>query len=218
MKRLLSRCLLGIAVSACSAACVKGGGGGGTSPDPVPSGPPNGWTGTARHTSAAEYVDPYGTSTWTFDLVNITWVKDPNPFPLGPPPPPGTVRYKVVSGTLRASWRSRIEFGRTNYCWVEWDGDFSAPTRTPSPEDRGSFLELRPDGQYEGNLYGGYGLQYRQECRDGMVFVNSITTWLDLDIKGTLDGGRMRGEMAPKVLTTEALTSKRTGSWDFAAN
>lgn len=88
MKRLLTRCLLGVAVAAGGTACVKDVG---TSPDPVPSGPATRWTGTTRF--SYELVSSGGpvetSSTDRFDVVNITWVKDPNP---NPAPPPGGAR------------------------------------------------------------------------------------------------------------------------------
>ena len=213
MKRL-SRCLLGIAVAAWGTACVKGGGG--TSPDPVPSsGPAPRWTGTGRYTyelqSASGSV--ISSSTQSFDLVNVTWVKDPNP---SPAPPAGGARYVVASGAVHVSWRDIVDIDRIDRCTREGDGDFPVPiVNPPNPELQG--LELRPDGQYEGKLYATFRLQYLQLCRNGPSYADATTVEMSLDVKGTLEGGRMRGEL-PRVLTTDVLTSTRKSSWDFGAN
>ena len=36
---------------------------------------------------------------------------------------------------------------------------------------------------------------------------------MNLDVKGTLDAGPMRRDRLPRVLATDVLTGKRTGSW-----
>lgn len=217
MKRLLSIYLLGIAVAACGMACVKGGGG--TSPDPVPSGPPTRWSGTARFTRDVVADSPSSSITssasWDVEVLNVTWVKVTNP---NPAPPAGGARYVVESGALRASYRDAVDFGRGRRCTSVASGDFPVPTDAPSESAEGSVLELGPDGQYQGQLYGSVSLDYVQHCTHTPSFLNRTTFDIALDINGALEGGRMRGDMAPQVIRTEALTSTRTGSWDFAAN
>lgn len=217
MNRRLSLYLLGLVVAASGTACVKGAGG--TSPDPVPSGPPARWSGTARFTrdlvADSPNVSVSSSSLWTVDVVNVTWVRDANP---NPAPPSGGARYLVESGALHVSFRDDTDFGRGKRCSIDSRGEFPLPTDPPSPSGDGSVLELRADGGYEGRLYGSVGLEYLQVCTDGLAFRNRTTVHFELDINGALEGGRMRGEMAPRVLTTEVLTSTRAGAWDFTAN
>jgi hypothetical protein len=213
MKRLLSPYLLGIAVAVGGTACVKGGG---ASPDPVPSGPPSRWTGTARFTS--ELVSSSGSvdssSTQAFDVVTITWVKDPSATPA---PPAGGARYVVQSGAVHVSLRETVVIDRLDRCTRQGDGDYPLPIPNP-PDAQLQGLELRPDGQYEGKLYATIRLTFLYLCERSPGYADTRSMELSLDIKGTLDGGRMRGEMTPRILTTDVLTSTRKGSWDFAAN
>ena len=217
MKRLLTLHLLGVALAAFGTACVKGGGAGGTSPDPVPSGPPTRLSGTARYVRSVEADSGSisSSATWTVDVVGINWARDPN---ASPAPPAGGARFVVASGALHVSFREAVDFGRGKRCTSESRGEFPAPTATPSGSGEGSALELRPDGSYEGRLYGSVVLEYVQVCSDGLAFQNQTVVYLELDITGAQEGGRMRGEMPPRVLTTEVLTSTRAGSWDFGAN
>jgi hypothetical protein len=207
MKRLLPSCLLGIALVASSTACTKHG----TSPDPVPvpSGPANRWTGKATYTYQLD--TNLGSSIGRVD-VTITWAKATNP---NPAPPAGSARYVVESGAAHVTWQESIEIGHTR-CTVQQEGDFPI---TPNPSDPESqSLDLGADGQYQGMLYAPLTLPVLQRCSDGLNFNSTRDAGLGLDIKGTLDGGRMRGEMPPRILPGASATSTRKGSWDFAAN
>lgn len=207
MKRLTAG-LLGLALAAWGTGCTTPTRG--TEPDPVPSGPPVRWTGSALFTE--DVVSITGDWTHRFEL-EVTWVKVENPTPA---PPPGTTRY-VPSGRVHAILRSYTDAGR---CTVDHDGQFpiASTARTQDPEDQR--LELGPDGRYQGRLYGSWRLDYLQYCRSiDRTFQNTATLDMDLDIAGVLDGGRMQGDMEPKVLTIPTtLTSTRRGSWNFASN
>jgi hypothetical protein len=208
MKRV-SRCLLGIAVAAWATACtIKGG----TSPDPVPSsGPPARWTGTATFTYELETDG--GLQTRRFDAT-VTWAKAANPTPA---PPAGGARYDG-SGGMHVSWRDVVEIGHV-HCTIQQDWDFPLTSNPPvTNPDLQNSLVLGPDGQYQGMLYASQIVLINQQCSDGTFFLRNDRVELSLEIKGALDGGRMRGQMPPQVLTTSALKSTRTGSWDFTSS
>ena len=209
MKRLMPG-LLALLLAAWGPACTTATG---TGPDPVPSstpGPPVRWTGSALFTEDVEATTGHWTTRYE---VEVTWTKVENP---SPAPPAGTTRY-VPSGSVHVIMRSYTDIGR---CTVDHDGRF--PVSPPAvalsgPEDQR--LDLRSDGQYEGRLYGSFRLDYLQNCRgNGAAFQNTATLYMGLDIAGALDGGRMQGNMPPKVLNGANLTSTRTGSWNFASN
>jgi hypothetical protein len=207
MKRLTLR-LLGIALAAWSTACTTGTG---TAPDPVPasSGPPVRWAGRAIFNEDA--LHDSGNWTNRFE-VQVEWVKVENP---SPAPPPGTTRY-VPSGSVHVFMRSYSDIGR---CTVDREGQFpvSPPAVAQLPDEQR--LDLGADGRYQGKLYGSWVLDYLQICRDGLVFQSRTTLYMSLDIAGALDGGRMRGDMQPKVITVPpTLTTTRTGSWEFTSN
>lgn len=214
MKRLLTPCVLGVAVAAGGTACVKGVG---TSPDPVPSGPAARWTGTARFAYELVSSDDYGdsSSTRSFDVVNITWVKDPNP---SPAPPAGGARYVVESGAVHVSWRNTVA-GRGYRCTGSGDGDFPLPIANPPNPDRQG-LELGPDGRYQGTLYASFQVTVLVLCQGLESYITTKSAGLELDITGTLDGGRMRGDMTQisKPEGHAITTHTKKGSWDFAPN
>lgn len=204
MKRLTPG-LLGLALAAWGTACTtptKG-----TEPDPVPAGPPTRWAGTAIFKEDVQAT----TGNWTNRFeVEVTWVKVENP---SPAPPAGTTRY-VPSGRVHAFMQSYTDIGR---CTIDRDGEFPVtPNAVPQLPDEQQ-LDLGPDGRYQGKLYGSWQLDYVQFCRDA-AFESRTTLYMSLDIAGALDGGRMHGDMQPKVLTIPTLTSTRTGSWTFASN
>lgn len=207
MKRLTNG-LLGIALAAWGAGCTtptKG-----TEPDPVvPSGPPVRWNGTAFF--ADDVTSTTGSWNHRFE-VEVTWVKVENP---NPAPPPGTTRY-VPSGRVHAFMRSYTDVGR---CEIDRDGEFPvSPPAAPLLDDE-QRLDLGPDGRYQGKLYGSFRLDYLQYCRSiDVTFQNVTLLYMSLDIQGSLDGGRMHGDMQPRVLNMETLTSTKTGSWNFTAN
>jgi hypothetical protein len=204
----LSPCLLGFVLAAWGMACVTKDGP--TTPDaPVAAGPPTRWTGTATFTDDTQYEN--GASKDGFQL-EVTWVKAENP---SPAPPPGTTRY-VPSGRVHVHIQQYIDLGGT--CTVDREADFpiAAPDEPLSPGDQ--VLDLGPDGQYQGKLHGGWLLDYVQFCRD-RAFQKRSMVRVGLDIRGTLDGGRMHGSMPPYVITIpSSLTSTSTGSWNFTAN
>jgi hypothetical protein len=175
----------------------------------LPPGPPVRWAGTALFTEDVQAT----TGDWTHRFeVEVTWVKVENP---SPAPPAGTTRY-VPSGRVHVFMRSYTDTGR---CTVDRDGEFPiTPTAVPQPpEDQR--LDIGPDGRYQGRLYGSWSLDYLQYCRSlDVTFQRSSTLYLSLDIQGALDGGRMHGDMPPKVMTIPTLTSTRTGSWNFTSN
>lgn len=206
MKRLTAG-LFALALAA-GTACTTGPKG--TEPDPVvPAGPPVRWTGTALFTEDVQAT----TSSWNHRFeVEVTWVKEENP---NPAPPAGTTRY-VPSGRVHAFMRSYSDIGR---CEVNRDGEFPvAPPAVPLFPDE-QRLDVAADGRYQGKLYGSFRLDYLQYCRSlDVTFQNVATLYMRLDLQGSVDGGRMRGDMAPKVLNMESLTSTSTGSWSFASN
>jgi hypothetical protein len=207
MKRL-TPCLLGIALAAWGTACTTSKG---TEPDPVPSGPPPPpvrWAGMATFTENVQH----DTGNWTNRFeVQVTWVKVENP---SPAPPPGTTRY-VPSGSVHVFMQSYSDIGR---CTVDREGQFPvAPTAVALLPDE-QRLDLAADGRYQGKLYGSWQLDYLQVCRDGVAFQSRTTLYMELDIAGALDGGRMHGDMQPKVLSNSSLTSTRAGSWNFTSN
>src|SRR5262245_10200150 len=110
MKRLLSLCLLGITVAAGGTACTTKGG---TPPDPVPAGPPSRWAGTASYSYElrSDTATVTSSDTQTFDVVNITWVKDAN---ASPAPPAGGARYVVASGAVHVTWRGAVDIDRVD--------------------------------------------------------------------------------------------------------
>lgn len=207
MKRMTAG-LLGLALAAWGTACTTGTG---TEPDPVPvpSGPPVRWTGTALFTEDAEATEV----TWTNRFeVEVMWVKVENP---NPPPPPGTTRY-VPSGRVHVVMRSYTDIGR---CTVDHSGDFpvSPPATSLLPDEQR--LDLGPDGRYQGKLYGSFLLDYLQYCRSlDRTFQSRTTLYMSLDIAGALDGGRMHGDMPPRVLEGANVTSTRRGTWNFTSN
>lgn len=204
MKRLTPG-LLGIALAAWGTACTTAKGT--TEPDPVPSGPPVRFAGTALFTENVEAT----TGNWTNRFeVEVTWVKVENP---SPAPPAGTTRY-VPSGRVHAFMRSYTDIGR---CTVDRDGQFPVTPTAVAPLPDEQRLDLGPDGRYQGKLYGSWRLDYVQICRNG-AFQSSATLYMSLDIAGALDGGRMQGDMQPRVLSNSTLTSTRTGSWNFTSN
>jgi hypothetical protein len=183
----------------------------GTGPDPVPdpvsSGPPVRWAGTATFVEDVQST----TSDWTNRFeIEVTWVKVDNP---SPAPPAGTTRY-VPSGRVHVIMRSYQDIGR---CSIDRDGYFpvSPTAAAQSPQDQR--LDLGPDGRYEGRLYGSWRLDYLQLCNVG-AFQQSTVLYASLDISGALDAGRMHGDMPPRVLSNDTLTSTRTGSWNFTSN
>jgi hypothetical protein len=174
----------------------------------VPAGPPPRWTGSATFTEDVQYTN--GSAKNRFEL-EVTWVKAENP---SPAPPAGTTRY-VASGRVHVVMQSYIDIGR---CTVDQDGFFPIEVTAGrrNPEDQS--LDLGPDGQYRGRLYGEWTLPYLQVCGD-QGFSRSGQLRMSLEIAGALDAGRMRGDMPHKVLTIpSSLTSTSTGSWSFAAN
>lgn len=204
MKRLTPG-LLGIALAAWGTACTTAKGT--TEPDPVPPGPPVRFAGTALFTENVEAT----TGNWTNRFeVEVTWVKVENP---SPAPPAGTTRY-VPSGRVHAFMRSYTDIGR---CTVDRDGQFPVTPTAVAPLPDEQRLDLGPDGRYQGKLYGSWQLDYVQICRNG-AFQSSATLYMSLDIAGALDGGRMQGDMQPRVLSNSTLTSTRTGSWNFTSN
>lgn len=204
MKRLLSLSLLVAAMAAWGTGCAKSG----SSPTPVPSGPPARWAGTALYTDL--FDTNVGTSTRTFNIT-VTWAKDPNP---NPAPPAGGARY-LAAGGVHVSWRQRVDIGR---CTMEGDGDYPLPAADPTADPPSQTLVLGPDGHYQGALHAMINLGFLQLCADGPSFSGTEPVELRLDIAGNLDGARMHGDMPPRVLTTESLSSRLTGSWDFTAN
>lgn len=206
MKRMMSG-LLGLALAAWGTACTTSKGTA-TAPDPVPTGPPVRFAGTALFT---EDVDAT-TGNWTNRFeVEATWVKVENP---NPAPPAGTTRY-IPSGRVHVIMRSYSDPGR---CTIDREGDFPvSPTATSLLPDE-QRLELGPDGRYQGKLYGSWRLDHVQVCRDGSAYQSSTMLYMSLDITGALDGGRMQGSMQPRVLNGSSLTSTRTGSWNFTSN
>jgi hypothetical protein len=206
MKRLLTLCLLVAAMALGGTGCAKSGSS--SSPTPVPSGPPERWTGTALYTHL--FDTNVSTSTQTFSIT-VTWAKDPNP---NPAPPAGGARY-LATGAVHVSWRQRVDIGR---CTMAGDGDYPLPAANPTADPESQILVLGPDGHYQGALHAMINLGFLQLCANGPNFSDTERVELRLDIAGNLDGGRMHGEMPPAVLTTESLTSRRTGSWDFTAN
>jgi hypothetical protein len=206
MNRLIP-CLLGILLATWGTACVTKEGP--TTPDPpVVAGPPTRWTGTATFTREVQYEN--GGAKDLFEL-EVTWVKAENP---SPAPPAGTTRY-VPSGRAHARIQSNVDLGGT--CTVDREADFpiAAPDASVSPQDQ--VLDLGPDGQYQGRLYGAWLLEYVQFCRD-RAFAKRSLVRMDLDIRGSRDGSRMQGSMPPYVLSNSSLTSTSTGSWTFTAN
>ena len=201
--------LLSLALAVGGTACKTSKG---TEPDPVsvPSGPPARWTGTALF---VEDVQAYPSITWNHRFeIEATWVKVENP---NPAPPPGTTRY-VPSGRVHAFMRSYSDAGR---CEVNRDGEFpvSPPAVALFPDEQR--LDVGPDGRYEGKLYGAFRLDYLQYCRSlDVTFQNVTTLHMRLELRGTVDGGRLHGDMQPKVLNMETLTSTSTGSWNFVSN
>ena len=205
MKRLTAG-LLGLALAAWGTACTTAKGTG-TEPDPVPAGPPARFAGTALFTDDVTAT----TGNWTHRFeVEVTWVKVENP---NPAPPAGTTRY-VPSGRVHAIMRSYTDTGR---CTVDRDGQFPITTTAVPQEPDDQRLDLGSDGRYQGKLYGSWRLDYVQFCSNA-AFQSTTTLYMSLDIAGALNGGRMQGDMQPKVLTIPTLTSTRTGSWNFASN
>lgn len=207
MKRLTPG-LLGLALAAWGTACTTPKRTG-TEPDPVPSGPPVRWAGTAIFKEDVQAT----TGNWTNRFeVEVTWVKVENP---NPPPPAGTTRY-VPSGRVHVFMQSYTDIGR---CTVDHDGQFPITSTAAPQQPEDQRLDVGPDGRYQGKLYGSWRLDYLQYCRSlDRAFQDTATLYMSLDIAGALDGGRMQGDMPPKVLTIPTLTSTRTGSWTFASN
>jgi hypothetical protein len=206
MNRLSPR-LLGVLLATVGAACVTKEGP--TTPgDPPVAGPPTRWTGTATFTREVQYEN--GSAKDLFEL-EVTWVKAENP---SPAPPAGTTRY-VPSGRAHARIQSNVDLGGT--CTVDREADFPIAVTDGSVHPEDQFLDLAPDGQYQGRLYGAWLLDYVQFCRD-RAFAQRSQVRMDLDIRGTRDGSRMHGDMPPNVLSNSSLTSTRTGSWNFTAN
>jgi len=204
----LSPSLLGILLAAAGTACVTKDGP--TTPsDPPVAGPPTRWTGTAAFTHEVQYEN--GSAKDRFDL-EVTWVKAENP---NPAPPAGTTRY-VPSGRAHARIQSNVDVGGT--CTVDREADFPIAVTDGSVSPSDQFLDLGPDGQYEGRLYGAWSLEYVQFCRD-RAFAKRSQVRVELDIRGTRDGSSLHGDMPPYVLTIPAsLTATNTGSWSFTAN
>jgi len=204
----LSPCLLGILLAAWGAGCTTTGGP--TTPgDPPVAGPPARWTGTATFIDETQYEN--GSAKDHFQI-EVTWVKAENP---SPAPPAGTTRY-VPAGRVHARIQSNVDIGGT--CTVDREADFPIAV-TDDPLSRPEqFLDLASDGQYQGKLHGAWLLDYVQFCRDRAFATRSMVR-MALDIRGTLDGGRMHGSMPPYVVEIpSSLTSTSTGSWNFSAN
>ncbi len=203
-------CLLGLALAVWGPGCTTSGGGGtGTGPDPVPSGPPVRWVGTALFTEDAQH----GLGSWNNRFeVQVTWARVDNPTPA---PPAGTTRY-VPSGAVHVIMRSFSDVGR---CEVNQEGQFpvSPPAASLLPDEQR--LDVGSDGRYQGKLYGVFSLDYLQICRDGRAFQSTTLLYMSLDLAGSLDGGRIRGDMPPKVTTVPpTLVTTRTGSWSFGSS
>ena len=207
MKDLFRVCLLGTAMAVWCTGCAAGGKSS-TSPDPVPSGPPDRFTGTAVY--VYQFDTNISTSTQTFNFTG-TWVKVANP---SPAPPAGTTRY-VAQGGVHVSWRQRVDVGR---CTMEGDGDYPLPTPDPNAFPVPQTLDVGSDGRYQGRLGGVLHLGFLQICATSPSFSGSEPVEMRLDMAGTVDGKRMHGDMPPAVLDTGSLTAKGTGSWDFTAN
>lgn len=207
MKRL-GACLFAIALG-WGSACTTSSGTGTTTPDPVPAGPPARWVGSALFTEDATH----NLGSWNNRFeVQVTWVKVDNP---NPAPPAGTTRY-VPSGGVHVVMTSFSDVGR---CEVNQPGDFpiSPPASSLLPDE--VRLDVGSDGRYQGKLYGAWPMDYLQICRDGTAFQSRTVMHMSLDISGALDGGRLRGDMTPKVTTVPpSLVVTSTGRWDFASN
>jgi hypothetical protein len=181
-----------------------------TAPDaPTPAGPPARWTGTATFTDETRYDN--GGAKDHFDL-EVTWVKVESP---SPAPPAGTTRY-VPQGRARARIQSHVDLGGT--CTVDREAEFPIATTDERLLPDEQALDVASDGQYHGKLYGAWVLEYVQFCRD-RAFAKRSLVRMSLDIRGTLDGGRMHGTMPARVVEIPAsLTSTSTGTWSFTAN
>lgn len=201
-------CLLGLVLALSGTACVTKDGP--TTPDPpVAAGPPTHWVGTATFTREVEYEN--GGAKHLFQL-EVTWVKAENP---SPAPPPGTTRY-VPAGRAHAHIQSNVDVGGT--CTVDREADFPIAVSDDPLSRPEQFLDLASDGQYQGKLHGAWLLDYVQFCRD-RAFSKRDLVRMELDIRGSLDGGRMHGSMPPYVIAIpSSLTSTSTGSWNFTSN
>jgi hypothetical protein len=165
--------------------------------------------GTALFTEAAEH----GLGSWNNRFeVQVTWAKVDNPTPA---PPADTTRY-VPSGSVHVFMKSFSDVGR---CEVDHEGQFPVSQTATALLPDEQRLDVGSDGRYQGKLYGSWQLDYLQICRDGRAFQSTAMLYMSLDIAGSLDGGRMHGDMQPKVITVPpTLVTTRTGSWTFSSN
>ena len=216
-----SRLWILLLLASAVAGCGRAGGGTGPTAVPTPSGPPQGWSGSARFLEKGFSPTFPGLSTRTWDGT-VTWQRDATP---DPALPAGSVRYVVavsqmhftyhIDGTLIGDgWEVCTIGGESQGALQPFQAEGPEDPRSGEEAEWKSLVTVGADGEYRGAIHSQVAFTVTYTCPFGNIYRASRAE-IHLYLAGHLaEGGRrMQGEMPPDTTTYESIT----GSWDFAA-